>query len=113
MKKEFVVFLAMAIALPLAGAVQTWTDVPLVDQNCSRKFTPKTVDTHTRSCAMACERSGYGILTSDDKFLKFDKEGSQEALRELQASTKKDHLRATVTGDLEGNTVKVQSLKLD
>lgn len=113
MSKLLFSFLAIAAALPLAAAVQTWTNVPLVDQKCSTKFKPSTVDTHTRSCALACESTGYGILTSDGTFLKLDKDGSQKALDELKAATKKDHLRATVTGELEGNTLKVQSIKLD
>ena len=113
MKTSAFAFLAMIAALPLAAAVQTWTNVPLIDQKCSTKFTASTVDTHTRSCALACQASGYGILTSDGTYLKLDKAGSQKALDELKASTAKDHLHATVTGDLEGNTVKVQSIKLD
>lgn len=112
MSKLALVFLSLA-ALPLIAATQTWSNVSLIDQKCSTKFKPSTVDTHTRSCALVCESSGYGILTSDGTFLKFDKDGSQNALEELKASTKKDHLRATVTGDLEGNTIKVQSIKLD
>lgn len=79
MRTSVFAFLAIAAALPLAAAVQTWTNVPIVDQNCSTKFKPSTVDTHTRTCALACESSGYGILTSDGTFLKFDKDGSQKA----------------------------------
>ena len=113
MRKSTLVVLAIAAALPLAAAMQTWTNVSLMDQKCSVKFKPGTVDTHTRSCALSCASSGFGILTSDGTFLKFDKDGSQKALDELKASTKKDHLRATVTGDLDGTTIKVQSVKLD
>ncbi len=113
MKKFALAVLAFAAALPLAAAVQTWTNVPLVDQKCSTKFTSSTVDTHTRTCALACESTGYGILTSDGTFLRFDKDGSQKALDELKASNKKDHLHATVTGDMEGKVIKVQSIKLD
>jgi len=106
-------FLALAAALPLSAAVQTWTSVSLIDQKCSTKFTPSTIDTHARSCALVCEPTGYGILTSDGTFLKFDKAGSQKAFDELKASARKDHLRGTVTGDLEGKTITVQSIKLD
>lgn len=113
MKTSAFAFLAMIAALPLSAAVQTWTNVPLIDQKCSTKFTPSTVGTHTRGCAIACQSSGYGILTSDGAFLKFDKDSSQKALDELKSSKAKDHLHATVTGELEGNTVKVQSIKLD
>jgi len=113
MTKLILAMLAVAAALPLAAAVQTWTNVSLIDQKCSSKFAAGTADTHTRSCALACESTGYGILTSDGTFLKFDKAGSQKTLDELKASAKKDHLRATVTGDLEGKTITVQSIKLD
>ena len=113
MRNSALAFLAIAVALPLAAAVQTWTGVALVDQRCATKFKPSTVGTHTRSCALGCALSGFGILTSDGTFLKFDKDGSKKALDELKASTKKDHLRATVTGDLDGSTITVQSVKLD
>jgi len=112
MNRLTLAFLSLA-ALPLTAAPQTWTNVSLIDQKCSTKFKPSTVDTHTRSCALACESTGYGILTSGGTFLKFDKDGSQKTLDELKVSTKKDHLRATVTGELEGSTLKVQSIKLD
>jgi hypothetical protein len=113
MNKLSFAFVALAAAFPLAAAVQTWTNVALIDHKCSTKIKPRTVDTHTRSCSLTFESSGYGILTADGTFLKFDKEGSQKALDELKASAKKDHLRATVTGDREGDMVKVQSIKLD
>lgn len=112
MTKLVLTFLCLA-ALPLIAATQTWTDAPLIDQKCSVKFNVSTADTHTRSCALACQASGYGIITADGTFLKFDKAGSQKALSELKASTKKDHLRATVTGEQEGGSVKVQTIKLD
>ncbi len=88
-------------------------NAPLIDQNCSTKFTRKDVDTHTRSCALACASSGYGILTSDGTYLKFDDAGSKKALTALQASKKQDHLRATVTGDVTNGMIEVQSIKLD
>jgi hypothetical protein len=103
----------VAAMLPLAAAAETWTNAPLIDENCHAKFTLATVDTHTRSCALACARSGYGILTADGTYLKFDSAGNQMALAELKASTKKDHIRATVTGDRESGLIKVKSVKLD
>ncbi|MCC6368727.1 MAG: hypothetical protein IT165_34825 [Bryobacterales bacterium] len=111
--RGFAIALLALATLPLLAASQTWADVPLVDQKCSTKFKPDTVDTHTRSCALACESSGYGILTADGTFLKFDKAGSRKALDELKASTKKDHLRATVTGERKGDTIRVATIKLD
>ena len=64
-------------------------------------------------CALSCEDGGYGILTPDGKFLKFDAAGNTKALAALNATKKTDHLRATVEGTLAGDEIKVSSVKLD
>ena len=103
----------IATVFPLAAAAETWSNAPLVDQNCSAKFTLKDADAHTRSCALGCGSSGFGNLTSNGTFLKLDEAGSKKALAALKASSKSDYLRATVTGEAANGTIKVQSLKLD
>jgi hypothetical protein len=67
---------------------------------------------HTRQCALGCEDSGFGIVTADQKFLKFDADGNSKIAAALKASDKKDHLRVNVTGDVDGDTIKVTSVKL-
>jgi hypothetical protein len=99
------------LALPAFASAETFNDVPVVDSNCSKKVADNP-DSHTRACALKCEASGYGIITSDKKFLKFDATGNKEILAALKASDKKDHLRADVTGEVEGETLKVTSVKL-
>jgi hypothetical protein len=69
-------------------------------------------DAHTRECALKCSAGGYGILTPDKKFLKFDSEMNSKISGELKASSKQDHLRVDVTGDVQGDTLKVTSVKL-
>ena len=99
-------------AVPMFAANETFTNVPVVDVNCSKKVAADP-DSHTRACALKCSASGYGILAKDNKqFLKFDAKGNSELVAALKASDKKDHLRADVTGDVEGDTIKVSSLKL-
>jgi len=98
-------------AFPALAAAASFQDVSVVDVNCSRKVAASP-DAHTRSCALACSRSGYGILTSDHGFLKFDANGNKEILAELKSSNEKDHLRVNVTGDVQGDTLKVSSVKL-
>ena len=44
--------------------------------------------------------------------MKFDKKGNEEVLSELKASVRKDHLRVDVAGDVEGDMLKVTSVKL-
>jgi hypothetical protein len=99
------------LALPVMAATQTFKDVPVVDVNCSKKVADAP-DTHTRECTLKCEASGYGVITSDKEFLKFDAAGNKEIAAELKSSAKKDHLRVDVTGNVQGDTIKVSSIKL-
>ena len=96
---------------PLVCTAETWTNAPLVDANCAAKV-KNTPDVHTRNCALQCSKNGFGILTQDGTFLKFDSHGNQQALSELKNSQANDHLRVTVAGDREGDTIKVKSLKM-
>jgi hypothetical protein len=98
----------------------------LIDQQCSSKAEVRIVsgprleggmivaEAHTRECALmpACQKSGYGVFTYENKFLRFDEAGSRKALAALRASKKEDYLRVEVTGEIEGDTIKVASLKL-
>ena len=61
---------------------------------------------------MQCQGGGFGIVTQDQKFLKFDEAGNQKVLAELKHTKKQDHLRVDVSGDVEGDTLKVKSIKL-
>lgn len=107
---SFVVLLGLA-AMPAFGAVETYKDVAVVDVNCSKKVAADP-DSHTRECALKCAASGFGIVTSSKQFLKFDAEGNKQVTEALKASNKKDHLRLDVTGDVQGDTLKVSSVKL-
>lgn len=104
--------LAGLSAAPAFAATETYKDVPVIDASCSKKAAADP-DSHTRTCALACAKSGYGILTKDQQFLKFDPEGNAKIVEALKASSKKDHLRVDVDGELQGDTLKVSSLKLD
>jgi hypothetical protein len=103
--------MAGLLVTPALAATQTFNDVPVVDVACSKKVAADP-DSHTRDCALMCEKSGYGIVTPDKKFLKFDADGNAKVLAALKASDKKDHLRVNVSGDVQGDTMKVTSVKL-
>ena len=98
-------------AMPALAAVETYNNVPAVDVNCSQKMAADP-DSHTRACALKCATSGFGILTKDNRFLKLDAQGNTSIVDQLKASDKKDHLRADVSGEVEGDTLKVSSVKL-
>ena len=121
-------FLCVPALLAGAAAVASAAQVQgiLIDEMCSSKAEVRIVsgprleggmivaEAHTRECALmpACQKSGYGVFTYDNKFLKFDEAGSRKALTAIRASKKEDDLKVEVTGEIQGNTIKVASLKL-
>jgi hypothetical protein len=110
MRKSLIVLPLFAVSL-FAG-VQTWKDAPLVDAMCATQAKANP-DKHTRECSIGCSKSGLGILTADGTFLRFDKTGAERAVAALKAAQKPDHIRATVTGERQGDTIKVSSLTLN
>jgi hypothetical protein len=106
----FLVLLGLCV-MPAFAVAETYENVAVVDVNCSKKVAADP-DSHTRACALKCEGSGFGILTKDQQFLKFDAAGNAKIVEALKASDKKDHLRVNVEGDAQGDTLKVTSIKL-
>jgi len=100
-------------ALPALAAVATYKDVAVVDFKCSSKApVVADPDSHSRACALECAAGGFGIVTQNKQFLKFDAEGNAKIVEALKASDKKDHLRVDVSGDVQGDTLRVTSIKL-
>ena len=112
MKKMVFMVGLLLLALPVLSAAETWKNVSVIDGSCLSKVKADP-DKHTKQCAMQCSKGGYGLLTSDGTYLKFDESGNEKALSALKASEKTDHLRATVVGKRDGESVKVESIALD
>lgn len=112
MKKiaSFVMLMALC-ASPALVLAESYEDAPLMDVNCSRKAAADP-DAHTRDCALKCAASGFGIVTKDQRFLKFDAAGNAKVVEALKASSRKDHLRVNVSGNVQGDTLKVDSISL-
>ena len=98
-------------AIPVFAANETFTDVPVVDVNCSKRVAADP-DAHPRACALKCQESGFVIITNDKKLLKLDSHGNAEVIAALKTSDKKDHLRVNVSGEVQGDTLKVTSVNL-
>lgn len=113
MQKRFkMVVLAVALFVFCGfAAAENFANVPVVDVACSSKVKANP-DAHPRECALKCQKSGYGIVTSDGKFLKLDSAGNQKVVDLLKSSSQKDHLRVNVDGKVEGDTIQVQSISL-
>ena len=95
--------------LSVAAFAETWSGT-VIDSMCGGKG--KDLATHTRQCALTCAKSGFGLVTADGKFVKFDEEGNSKALAALKASTKDKDLKATVSGTLKDDVIQVDSITL-
>lgn len=111
MRKFTLALLSGALLIPGIAGAETFTNVPVIDTNCSKRVADAP-DSHTRACALKCASSGFGIITSGNRYLRFDKAGNQQILSQLKSSDKKDHLRVNVSGDVQGDMLKVQSVTL-
>jgi len=105
--RRVVLFVATASLLSVAAFAETWNGT-LVDVSCK----DKDLAGHTTKCAIGCAKSGFGLVTSDGKFVKFDEAGNAKALAALKATDKEKDLKAKVTGDLDEETIKVESIEI-
>jgi hypothetical protein len=110
MKKTLLVVFVLGLGAGVASA-EEWKNVSVIDGNCLEKVKADP-DKHPRSCALQCAKGGYGVLTSDGKYLKFDAAGNEKALAALKESKKDNSLRANVTGERDGDTIKVSAIAL-
>lgn len=110
--KKLVLFAATFMFATLTASAETWQNAPIVDKMCSTKASADP-DKHTRSCALQCKGSGFGVITDKGEFLVFDATGNEMTAKALQSTDRKDHLRATVKGTRDGNTIKVEQVTLD
>lgn len=97
---------ALLLVSSLALA-ESWSGT-VVDISCKTKDLAK----HTRKCALSCAKSGYGLVLSDGKFVKFDESGNAKTLAALNKAAKESDLKATITGMLDGDVVHVASISL-
>ncbi len=110
--KNLMFGLLITLVVPTFAVAETWKNVPLVDSMCLSKVKADP-DKHQTSCLIACAKSGLGIITAEGTYLKFDDAGNTKALDALKKTKKKDHIRVTVSGERNGDTIKVKSLSLD
>lgn len=104
----------MFMALPVAAET---VDGFLIDKMCSAKIVEKgggAAKMHTKMCAQMpdCKASGYGVVTADGKYLKFDDSGDKKATAALDGTDKKDNITVTVDGKVDGSSIAVESLKI-
>ena len=94
------------LAAPIVAAAAESVSGTVVDVMCRTK----DLAGHTRQCAVTCAKSGFGVVTADGKFLKFDEAGNAKALAALKTLSKDKDLKAKVTGTVDGDLIKVDAI---
>jgi hypothetical protein len=87
----------------------------LMDKMCAAKAVKSgnadaSAKKHTKECAEACNESGFGLVTGN-KFYLFDSKGNELAQAMLKSTRKTDSLGIEVVGTVDGDKIKVDSLK--
>ena len=90
----------------------------LVDVSCAteQKDDPNYMRTqHSKECFQMpkCVKSGFAVLTSDDRVLKFDAAGNELAKKLIAASDKSKDWRIKVRGKMDGELLHVTRLQLE
>jgi hypothetical protein len=107
MKIASFVTIAVLAVIPLSAA--EWTGY-LMDTMCAASLLDKAAS-HTTECMKSCKQSGFGLVTKDGKYIKFNEAGNLKALNELERTGKQDELLVKVTGDMKGNVIRVESVE--
>jgi hypothetical protein len=105
--KRILVVVGLTAAAALAGEWQGH----LMDAMCAAKLKDKAAS-HKAKCALSCAKSGFGLVTAEGKFIKFDESGNAKAQEALKGTTKEQDLMVKVTGTLDGETIQVESLRI-
>ena len=116
MKRILMTVLMLLVALSAPLAAET-VEGYLIDKMCSAKVAEEGVGaakTHTKDCALMpnCRASGYGVVTADGKFLKFDTDGDRMAAKVLGFTSRKDNIKVTVDGEVKDSSITVKSIQL-
>jgi hypothetical protein len=89
----------------------------LVDVSCATERTrelPTLGVVHTKECLQmpACVRSGYALLTTDQKIIRFDAAGNDQATKLIASADRKSDFRIRVRGRVDADQIAVSELQL-
>jgi hypothetical protein len=89
---------------------ESWTG-KLVDANCKDKQSTAQPEAPLAACEPTRATTSYGVELSDGRVLRLDGAGNAKAAEAVKTGSAKS-MRATVTGSLDGSTVKVESIDI-
>jgi hypothetical protein len=99
----------LAAAADLQGVLADWNCTPDMARNGRAKVLKRN-----RSCSLNrnYNRDAYGLIMPDNRYYRLDDNGARLARELLGNSPTKDNLKVIVTGDIDGDTIKVANMSL-
>jgi hypothetical protein len=110
MRRTFALCVLLA-ASTVAAVAGEWHGY-LMDAMCAAKMKDKAAG-HKAKCALSCAKTGYGIVTADGQYVKFDEAGNAKAQEALKATSKEQDLKVKVTGTKEADMILVESVTIN
>ena len=104
----------LALALLLAGTAVPAAefDGHLMDNMCAATRLNQAAG-HTLRCIKSCSKSGFGIVTNQGQYVRFDEAGNVKALRALKQTAKQNNLLAKVSGQMKDGVIQVDKLTIE
>jgi hypothetical protein len=97
------------------GFAENWTG-KLIDASCHDRSQQTPADSKQNSdlasCAATASTTSFAIQTSDGKVYKLDASGNAKASTALKGNPDNKNATATVSGKMDGQTVKVDSISV-
>lgn len=113
--KRIVLTILLALLSTSVFAADTVVKGYLIDARCAARIVQKSgsAANHGKQCLQMgpCEESGYGVLTEDNKFIKFDKDGNEKAKKFLADSSKGSDFAVNVSGAVSGDQMTVSKIE--
>jgi hypothetical protein len=111
--RKLICLCALAAGMASAAEIKGY----LLDKSCADEDgkKPGFAAKHQKSCLQmkVCAQSGYGVMTEDLKYYTFDKNGNALAAKLIAGLKKTDEIKIDVSGDVQGQSIKVAKLTLE
>lgn len=93
----------------MQGVIADWSCTQAMVRN-GRQNTLR----HNHSCSLMKNftRDAYGLITGPQQFYKLEDAGNRRILELLKNTPDKDNLKVIVSGEIQGNTIKVVNISL-
>jgi hypothetical protein len=87
----------------------------LIDVSCATKHAGESgfAEGHDKDCLLMCAKSGFGVLTGEGKFVKFDDDGNKKVEAFIKETDTDSGWKVQVTGQVTGEKMTVESIALD